>query len=187
LGNRSKFLFSTTAACVFACGATGAAPATHEILWSDLRPAATDSAVGEALPEAPLNPKAGDRLSWGLKDKTIELTGYALPVDRDGDLVYEFMLLPLTGICSHVPPPPANQMVLVTPEKPYKLREIYEPVSVSGVLKPGLEKTQLFILDGVTVMESGYSVAKARVIGAESVPDAMPQTSATPWNFLKNK
>jgi hypothetical protein len=120
-----------------------------------------------------------------LRGKQIELVGYVLPVDRDGELVYEFLLLPLTGVCSHVPPPAANQIVHVIPARPYRLAEIYEPVAITGMLKPGLEKTQLFVLDGVTVIESGYSVGRAEVAKTEKVPNAQSQGGAMPWSFLE--
>jgi uncharacterized protein len=183
LGKRSRFL-CVVAALLLAGTATKVSAAGQPILWSDLRPTGT---VAKPPQTSSLTVQPGHvgALSWNLQGKTIELAGYALPVDRDGDLVYEFMLLPLTGMCSHVPPPPPNQIVLVTPEKPFRMSEAYEPVSVLGVLKPGLEKTQLFILDGVTVIETGYSVGRARVTEAESVPDAVPSTGATPWKFLK--
>lgn len=185
LNNRSKFLVGAMAAGLLAGFiATDVSAAAQRIFWSDLRPAGT-------APKAPdmsslkVQPKHDGALSWNLQDKPISLTGYALPVDREGDLVYEFMLLPLTGMCSHVPPPPPNQIVRVSLVKPFRMSKAYGPVSVTGTLRPGLEKTQLFILDGVTVIESGYSVGKAEVAEADSVPDAMPSTGATPWKFLK--
>lgn len=182
MSNGSKFL-SAAAGCILACSiASGASAAGRHILWSDLRPVGTPRVP--ATPSLTIQPEHDGALSWDLQGEAIELTGYALPVDREGDLVYEFMLLPLTGICSHVPPPLPNQVVLVTPAEPFRMTEAYEPVSISGTLRPGLEKTQLFILDGVTVIESGYSVGRARVTEAKSVADAAPRRNATPWKFL---
>jgi uncharacterized protein len=181
VGNRFKFTGCAAAACLLFFGAASASVDTLKIRWSELRPesgklpATTAAGAGQG----------GETLAWDLQGKTIELTGYLLPVDREGDLVYEFMLLPWGGLCAHVPPPPANQTVHVTSERPYRLTEIYEPVSISGVLKPGLETTQLFVLDGVTVIESGYSVGRAKVAKAGTAGDAATPRKATPWNFLK--
>jgi hypothetical protein len=166
-----KSIRMAAAGCLLLTGAEGAAGSALQIGWGDLRPAS----------------QAGETLSWGLQDRQIELAGYVLPVDREGELVYEFLLLPLTGVCSHVPPPAANQIVHVIPARPYRLAEIYEPVAVTGVLKPGLEKTQLFVLDGVTVIESGYSVGQAEVAKTEKVPDGQFQGANTPWGFLNKK
>lgn len=165
-------------------GADAAADVAH-IFWKDLRPKTQAIAEDSNLPMiAAKLPDHGETLSLNLQDKTIQLAGYALPVDRDGDLVYQFLLVPWTGACSHMPTPPPNQIVLVTPAQPYRVSEAYQPVSVTGVLKPGMEKSQLFILDGVLIVQSGYTVRKAEVASVETVPDAVAPPINSPWNFL---
>lgn len=179
MDNRFKLMGCAAVASLLFFGAANASVDALKIGWSELRP------EGGEVP-ATTGSGQSEVLSWDLQGKTIELTGYLLPVDREGDLVYEFMLLPWGGLCAHVPPPPPNQTVHVISERPYRLSEIYEPVSISGVLKPGLETTQLFVLDGVTVIVSGYSVGRAQVAKAENVDDsAATPRKATPWNFLK--
>ena len=158
------------------------APA-RKIGWNELRTA--DSAATQPVTDASAT------LSWDLEGKTVELAGYVLPSDREGDLVYQFLLIPWTGLCSHVPPPPPNQAVLITLKDPYRLSETYQTVSVTGVLKPALEKTQLFILDGVSVIESGYTIGSAavapadKVVGAEPPPPSLSKSN--PGSFLGKK
>ncbi|MEZ2330629.1 DUF3299 domain-containing protein [Mesorhizobium sp. RCC_202] len=165
-----------------------AAAETAHIFWKDLRPQTQAVAEDANLPMVAAKlPDHGETLSLNLQDKTIQLAGYALPVDRDGDLVYQFLLVPWTGACSHMPTPPPNQIVLVTPTKPYKMTQAYEPVSVTGVLNPGMEKSQLFILDGVSIVQSGYTVRKAEVASVDSVPDTVTLPVNSPWNLLLNK
>ena len=185
--NRLALLSAAAAASALLLGAASARVDAQRILWSELRPA--DQEAGMLMvPSTPASMLAkGETLSPGLEGKQIELTGYLLPVDREGDLVYEFLLLPMSGLCSHMPPPPPNQAVHVFPAKPYKSTQIYEAVTVSGTLRPELEKTQLIILDGVSVIASGYHMAKAEIAKAESVPDALPSRKATPWSFLNKK
>ena len=185
---RFKSWAALAAALVFAAtGADAAADVAH-ILWKDLRPAAQAVAEDANLPMiAAKLPDHGETLSLNLQDKTIQLAGYALPVDRDGDLVYQFLLVPWTGACSHMPTPPPNQIVLVTPAHPYTMKEAYEPVAVTGVLKPGMEKSQLFILDGVSIVQSGYTVRKAEVASVDSVPDTVTLPVNSPWSFLNKK
>ncbi|MGT2468999.1 DUF3299 domain-containing protein [Mesorhizobium atlanticum] len=188
MSKRLKSCAAMTAVLLFAAsGADAAADITH-IFWKDLRPA-TQAVAGDAnLPMiASRLPDHGETLSLNLQDKTIQLAGYALPVDRDGDLVYQFLLVPWTGACSHMPTPPPNQIVLVTPARPYKMKEAYEPVAVTGVLQPGMEKSQLFILDGVSIVQSGYTVRKAEVARVDSVPDTVALPVNSPWNFLNKK
>lgn len=185
--NRLALLSAAAAASALLLGAASARVDAQRILWSELRPA--DQEAGMLMvPSTPASMLAkGETLSPGLEGKQIELTGYLLPVDREGDLVYEFLLLPMSGLCSHMPPPPPNQAVHVFPAKPYKSTQIYEAVTVSGTLRPELEKTQLIILDGVSVIASGYRMSKAEIAKAESVPDALPSRKATPWSFLNKK
>ena len=185
--NRLALLSAAAAASALLLGAASARVDAQRILWSELRPA--DQEAGMLMvPSTPASMLAkGETLSPGLEGKQIELTGYLLPVDREGDLVYEFLLLPMSGLCSHMPPPPPNQAVHVFPAKPYKSTQIYEAVTVSGTLRPELEKTQLIILDGIAVIASGYRIAKAEIAKAESVPDALPSRKATPWSFLNKK
>lgn len=100
----------------------------------------------------------------------VELSGYLLPVDREGDDIYAFMLVPVPGACSHMPSPAPNQIVQVSLRKPYVASEIYEPVSVRGTLRADHGKSQLFILDGVKVVETAYSMGAARVSPAPDLP-----------------
>jgi len=175
------------AAALSLCAAGASAETTH-IFWKDLRPASQAVAEDAGLPMiAAKLPDHGETLSLGLQDKTIQLAGYALPVDRDGDLVYQFLLVPWTGACSHMPTPPPNQIVLVTPAHPYKMSQAYQSVAVTGALRPDMEKSQLFILDGVSVIQSGYTVRKAEVVGVDTVPDTIVLPVNSPWSFLNKK
>jgi hypothetical protein len=57
-----------------------------------------------------------------LKGLLVRLPGYVVPLDLAGDKVQDFLLVPYFGACIHSPPPPANQIVHVTPKKPLPLR-----------------------------------------------------------------
>lgn len=151
---------------------------TLRIGWADLRPA--DQKAG--LLAMPAASDSGRRLSAGLEGEAVEITGFLLPSDRDGSLVYEFMLVPTAGACSHAPQPAPNQVVRVTPERPFDADGSYQLVTVKGMLEPGFDKAQLFILDGVRVVESGYSIASAVV---EARRSAIPAAATgNPWKFL---
>ncbi|ESX77993.1 DUF3299 domain-containing protein [Mesorhizobium sp. M0309] len=186
----TKHLQSTLAlaAALLTAGTFDASAQTAHIFWKDLRPATQAVAEDAGLPMiAAKLPDHGETLSLNLQDKTVQLAGYALPVDRDGDLVYQFLLVPWTGACSHMPTPPPNQIVLVTPARPYKMSQAYESVAVTGALRPGLEKSQLFILDGVSIIQSGYTVRKADVVAVDTVPDTITLPVNSPWSFLNKK
>ena len=120
------------------------------------------------------------RIDWGelgnvsttLPGGEIELTGYLLPVDREGEDVHSFLLVPVAGACSHMPTPPANQIVLVTLPQPFRASQIYEPVKVTGKLREEPTMSQLFILDGVKIVHSAYAVGAAHVSAWTDAPPA---------------
>jgi len=53
-----------------------------------------------------------------LNGKKIRIAGFALPLERQGNKVTEFLIVPYFGACIHTPPPPANQIIHATSAKP---------------------------------------------------------------------
>ena len=111
-----------------------------ELKWSDLLPE-NETAIPQALlgviehetsslsSEQPAS--SGVRSDWN--GQTVRLPGYIVPIDYDGTGVTAFILVPYVGACVHVPPPPANQLVLVTTSTPYESAGLFEPVYVTGM------------------------------------------------------
>lgn len=165
----------------FAACLAMSAPPTAEAASTEARSIAWSALQGAAAEGK--NAAAG--LASTFEGETVEIKGYALPVDRDGDLVYEFMLVPWAGACSHMAQPPPQQVIHVTAVTPYRMKQSYEFVSISGRIRPGLEKTQLFIMDGVAVIESGYSIGRAEVARADARSDVAPPRKSSPWGFLE--
>ncbi|RDE48952.1 MAG: DUF3299 domain-containing protein [Candidatus Accumulibacter meliphilus] len=60
------------------------------------------------------------------------IAGYALPLERQGDKVTEFLLVPYFGACIHTPPPPANQIIHAKSAKPLAGVKMMVPVWVYG-------------------------------------------------------
>lgn len=69
----------------------------------------------------------------GYNGKMVRLPGYMVPLEFEEDGVRNFLLVPFVGACIHVPPPPANQIVLVTSETPYPAQDYFDAVTVTGV------------------------------------------------------
>lgn len=129
-----------------------AAISTQEFTWDDLIPA--DYRPEAVFAQMDVNalqdgdPKAAEameklRALWKeapvikeLNGRKIKLGGFAVPLDGDGKITTEFLLVPYYGACIHVPPPPANQAILITLDKPQDIiKQPFDAVWVEGVIK----------------------------------------------------
>lgn len=107
----------------------------REIRWEELVPASWDPASAfaglnldeiedgspqaiqamqqflEKWNEAPANPE--------IDGKNVKIPGFVAPLDfGEARKLREFLLVPYFGACIHVPPPPANQIVLIQVDEP---------------------------------------------------------------------
>jgi len=64
----------------------------------------------------------------------VRLAGFVVALEREGNALREFLLVPYFGACIHVPPPPANQIVHVVSPKPVPNAATMDAVWVSGKL-----------------------------------------------------
>ena len=70
-----------------------------------------------------------------LDGQRVRLPGFMVPLDFEGTETSEFLLVPYFGACIHVPPPPSNQIVYVKTVAGYPMRELFDPVWVTGVIR----------------------------------------------------
>lgn len=88
----------------------------------------------------------------------IRLPGYVVPLGITETMeVEEFLLVPYFGACIHVPPPPSNQVVHIRSTTGIKLKDLYQPLWVNGVVQ-------------VEHIESELANAGYRIEGAEIEP-----------------
>lgn len=137
---------------------------TLTITWTDLLPIDAfdfipEGGVKDEMWEDPnfllAVEKAGLATVNELDGSSIRLTGFMVPLDVDygeAETVSEFVLVPSAGMCMHVPPPPPNQMLLVKLKKPVKIRHMYQPIGVSGIvsIKPPAEEAfgSVYVVEG---------------------------------------
>lgn len=86
-------------------------------------------------------PSQGVRTDWN--GEIVRLPGFIVPIDYSGTGVTAFILVPFVGACVHVPPPPANQLVFITTDKPYESSGLFEAVNVIGMFGTASTSTQL--------------------------------------------
>ena len=92
-----------------------------------------------------------------LDGRLVKIPGFVVPLETDGQVTSEFLLVPYFGACIHTPPPPGNQIVHVraVSKETRAARSWYDTVWVIGQLK--LEK---FVHD---IGSSGYTIAAERI------------------------
>lgn len=135
--------------------------------WSDLIPegeVSLPSALQGLVPHdeaamASRQPRStGVRTDWN--GRMVRLSGFIIPLDYSGTGISAFMLVPYVGACIHVPPPPANQLVLVTTERPYESNALFAPVTVTGMFGTASTSTQL--------ADVGYAMSADRITSYRS-------------------
>lgn len=133
--------------------------AFREITWDDLIPPGVPYAevIGEGDMDwesdtwKPIFDENATKLNTELDGKDVRLPGYIIPMDVGAEGVTSFVLVPYVGACIHVPPPPPNQLVFVTTEKPWPSDELWEAIWVSGRLSAKMQSTE--------IAETGYILA----------------------------
>ncbi|MFO1183633.1 MAG: DUF3299 domain-containing protein [Bauldia sp.] len=173
-------------AVAFAVTAATALPsraAPIEITWSDLVPASaivgdkvrqltgtvqhnqvTNDAENAAnakttTVEEMLGISSGVAFRKDLDNKEVKLSGFILPLAFNGTKVTQLLLVPFVGACIHVPPPPANQLVLVEVPQGYASSGLWEPISVTGTLSVSGVSTEL--------AQVGYAMKASAVVAAK--------------------
>ncbi len=149
-----------------------AADAYTEIKWEELVPKGWNPAKElQALDFSKLqdsDPQAMEAMEkmkalWdnapteaGLAGKKVRLPGFVIPLERKGEKVTEFLLVPYFGACIHSPPPPANQIIRAVSAKPLGKMQTMDAVWLSGTL--GLDRVD------TPWGKAGYRIEVERVV-----------------------
>ena len=107
--------------------------------------------------------EAANTVNSTLDGKLVRIGGYLLPLEFSGKQVTEFLLVPWAGACIHTPPPAANQIVHVKPEKPIDINGMYDAVWVVGKISASGSRKSVFLTDGNADVDVGYSMSVAQV------------------------
>ena len=127
-----------------------------EITWDDLIPPGVPYSEIVAAGEMdetndiwqPIFDENATKLNPVLDGAYIKMPGYIIPIDQSTGGVTSFVLVPYVGACLHTPPPPANQLVFVTTNKPLPSDNLWDAVWVTGQMQHELQLTE--------VAETGY-------------------------------
>jgi hypothetical protein len=84
----------------------------------------------------------------------VKIPGFIVPLEQAKGEITEFLLVPYFGACIHTPPPPANQILHVRPQKGAKFRAM-DTVWVTGRLQAERNDSTMGV--------SGYGVSATSV------------------------
>lgn len=147
--SRRSALTLLTAAAALPTQAIAKTP--KEVLWADLIPEGVPYAeiIGQGDMDesadtwAPIFDENATKLNEALNGAFIRIPGFIVPLKQSSRGVTQFLLVPYVGACIHVPPPPANQLVLVNSKKPWPNDALWDPVWVHGTMRTKLQDTDL--------------------------------------------
>ncbi|WP_085804123.1 DUF3299 domain-containing protein [Roseovarius albus] len=120
--------------------------------------------------------KAATAANPNLDGRTVTLAGYAIPAPVDADGATVVYLVPERGMCSHTPPPNANQMIRARVNSDWNPSTIHQPVRLTGTLSIEETNYSFRIVDGIVPMRASFIMDTTEV---ETAPvfGSPPQTT----------
>ncbi|SLN59062.1 hypothetical protein RUM8411_02895 [Ruegeria meonggei] len=117
--------------------------------------------------------KAGTNGNLQFDGQTITLAGFAIPAPSDPDGRPVAYLVPERGMCSHMPPPPPNQMIRVRLNGDWTPSYFHEPVRLTGTLTIAPSVQSMMVVDGLMPMNATFQLETERVETLETEADRL--------------
>ncbi len=117
--------------------------------------------------------KAGTNGNPQFDGQTITLAGFAIPAPSDPDGRPVAYLVPERGMCSHMPPPPPNQMIRVRLNGDWTPSYFHEPVRLTGTLTINPSVQNMMVVDGLMPMNATFQLETERVETLETEADRL--------------
>lgn len=99
----------------------------------------------------------------GVDGQEIRLGGFVIPAPADANGRPTVYLVPERGMCSHMPPPPPNQMVMVHLVGDWRPQSIYEPVRVTGTMSLQPTEREVVVVDGPVRMQAAFIMNATKI------------------------
>ncbi|MCG7522790.1 DUF3299 domain-containing protein [Ruegeria sp. Ofav3-42] len=91
----------------------------------------------------------------------VTISGFAIPAPPNSDGTKMAYLVPQLGMCSHLPPPPPNQLVRLRLSEGESAVRLYERMQVTGQIQIEQSSETVFVVDGLQKMEATWSLEVA--------------------------
>ncbi len=117
--------------------------------------------------------KAGTNGNPQFDGQIVTLAGFAIPASNDPDGRPVAYLVPERGMCSHMPPPPPNQMIRVRLNGDWTPSYFHEPVRLTGTLTIDPSVQNMMVVDGLMPMNATFQLETERVETLETEADRL--------------
>jgi hypothetical protein len=97
------------------------------------------------------------------KGKTVQLTGFAIPLKKSDGRVTEYLLVSQKAMCSHGQLPPANQVVFAKSADGIVINKSSDPIVVTGTIIAEKTEKMIFTKNGIEVVVAGFSIVPRRI------------------------
>lgn len=117
-----------------------------EVSWETLKTLDFDTKTKKNIIKPELQKSLG---------KEVSIKGFMMPLDYEAKEVVEFLFMPYVPACMHVPPPPANQLVLVKMKKGAKIKPSFYPIELTGTLavEANADLESSYKMEGIKIKE----------------------------------
>lgn len=109
-----------------------------------------------------------------LDGQEVTLAGFAIAAPPDPDGTNVIYLVSMPGLCSHLPPPPPNQLIRVRLPGDWMPDRLHAPVRLTGRLDIVWSDRMMHVVDGLVPMRSSYAMQAHAVEEAPSMFRELP-------------
>ncbi|TWI93310.1 hypothetical protein JM93_00866 [Roseibium hamelinense] len=102
--------------------------------------------------------RAGVAGNPDLDGKPVKLSGFVIPAPPGASGKPRAYLVPELGMCAHVPPPPANNLVLAHLPGSTPVLPLFTQITVTGTLTKQLQEQTMRVVDGPVRMISLWTL-----------------------------
>ncbi|MEM1129653.1 MAG: DUF3299 domain-containing protein [Pseudomonadota bacterium] len=98
-----------------------------------------------------------------LDGQAVEIAGFLIPAPPDDDGTPMAYLVPERGMCSHMPPPPPNQLLRIRLAETHDIPLLYTPAIVRGTIRLQETNREVFVVDGPVPMWSAWTLQASQL------------------------
>ncbi len=118
------------------------------------------------------NRRQQKKYNQAIEGKIAKLVGWIIPLDlTQSGQISNFLLLPYLVNCSHILPPPADQVVHILATEPINLNFLNnaEQFRIEGILRFASNIHIVYRLDGMIQLESSYKIEPKAIISSSDM------------------